>query len=46
MESLSDFLFPRPSFLEGVSRVLDLGGTANVEPDGASTSSSPAPPRS
>ena len=29
MEPTSDFLFARPSFLEGVSRVLDFGGTLN-----------------
>ena len=27
MRELSSFLFARPSFLEGVARVLDLGGT-------------------
>lgn len=25
----SDFLFARPSFLEGVARILDLGNTLN-----------------
>ena len=27
MNKYTDFLFARPSFLEGVARVLDLGGT-------------------
>lgn len=28
--SVSDLLFARPSFWEGVARVLDLGGTLNI----------------
>jgi hypothetical protein len=27
MNAYSDFLFARPSFIEGVSRALDIGGT-------------------
>ena len=27
MDSISDFLFARPSFLEGLARVLDIRGT-------------------
>jgi hypothetical protein len=30
MSNFSTFLFARPSFVEGVARVLDLGGTLNV----------------
>ena len=30
MGRYSTFLFARPSFLEGVARVLDIGGTLNV----------------
>lgn len=30
MNDYSDFLFARPSFFEGFSRVLDLGSTINV----------------
>ena len=30
MSPLSSFLFAEPSFVEGMSRVLDLGGTLNV----------------
>lgn len=29
MESYSDFLYARPSFLEGVARIFDFGGTLN-----------------
>ncbi len=29
MESHSDFLYARPSFLEGLARIVDLGGTMN-----------------
>ena len=29
METYSDFLFARPSFLEGVARIFDLGDTMN-----------------
>ena len=29
METHSDFLYARPSFLEGVARLLDMGGTLN-----------------
>lgn len=29
METYSDFLFARPSFLEGVARIFDFGGTLN-----------------
>jgi len=29
MGKLSGFLFPRPSFLEGAARVVDVGGTLN-----------------
>ena len=29
MGTFSDLLFARPSFLEGVARLLDLGGTLN-----------------
>jgi len=27
METLTDFLFARPSFVEGMARTLDIGGT-------------------
>ncbi len=27
MNDLSDFLFARPSFIEGIARLLDFGGT-------------------
>ncbi|MCK5416665.1 hypothetical protein KAI92_04525 [Candidatus Parcubacteria bacterium] len=30
MSDNSTFLFARPSFIEGVSRVMDLGGTMQV----------------
>jgi hypothetical protein len=30
MSNNSTFLFARPSFLEGVARVMDLGGTMQV----------------
>ena len=30
MSDHSDFLYARPSFWEGLARVLDLGGTLNV----------------
>jgi len=30
MSNNSTFLFARPSFLEGVARVMDLGGTLQV----------------
>jgi len=29
MNNFTSFLFAKPSFMEGVSRVLDLGGTLN-----------------
>lgn len=29
MESYSDFLYAKPSFLEGVARIFDFGGTLN-----------------
>lgn len=29
MESYSDFLYARPSFLEGVARIFDFGGALN-----------------
>lgn len=29
MRAYSDFLFARPSFLEGVARIFDFGGTLN-----------------
>ena len=29
METHSDFLYARPSFLEGVARIIDMGGTLN-----------------
>ena len=29
MESHSDFLYARPSFLEGLARIVDLGGAMN-----------------
>ncbi|KRT65043.1 MAG: hypothetical protein XU11_C0038G0032, partial [Candidatus Dadabacteria bacterium CSP1-2] len=29
MNSYSDFLFARPSFMEGLSRALDVGNTLN-----------------
>ena len=29
MDNPTEFLFARPSFLEGMARVLDLGGTLN-----------------
>jgi hypothetical protein len=38
MSSFSSFLFARPSFIEGVARIVDVGGTLNVynvAPDGA-----------
>ena len=37
METYSDFLYARPSFLEGVARIFDLRGTLNeynVSPTG------------
>ena len=37
METHSDFLYARPSFLEGLARIVDLGGTMNeynVSPSG------------
>jgi hypothetical protein len=30
MNDFSDFLFARPSFLEGMARVVDLGGTLQM----------------
>jgi hypothetical protein len=30
MNRLSTFLYARPSFIEGVSRVVDVGGTLDV----------------
>ena len=30
MESRSDFLFAKPSFLEGMARIWDFGNTLNV----------------
>ncbi len=30
MGNYTDFLYARPSFLEGVGRLLDFGGTLNV----------------
>ena len=30
MRGFTDFLYARPSFIEGVARVLDIGGTLNV----------------
>jgi len=29
METCTDFLFARPSFLEGVARIMDVGDTLN-----------------
>jgi hypothetical protein len=33
----TDFLYARPSFLEGMARVMDIGGTLNFYNDSEST---------
>lgn len=30
VEAVTDFLFSRPSFLEGIARLMDFGGTLTV----------------
>ena len=42
MTQMSDLLFARPSFLEGMARILDMGGTLtefNRSPDGEAADS-------